>query len=481
MTGTTFDVVVVGNGAVGLSIAAELVRQLTGSSVAVLGPSHRRGGASAAAGAMLGCFGEVTRHSLASDAGRERFALQIAAHRRWPGELEELGRHSEAELAVADDTYVVLNSRGGRLDSANFEAMLTALDQHAQTYDVVSEVPALNPVPDARPLRAIRLPAEGAVHSGRLLQAMERRARSLGAQVLDTTVRRLVVAGGRVTGVELDDSSELAAGEVVVAAGAFTTPLLAALPDADAVPPVLAGSGLAYVAERVMGTGLTSAVRTVTRAGSCGLHAVPLGGGVEYFGATNVIFGAPELRPHLGVCQFLAEGVIDQIDRLASFSRIDELRVGNRPVAFDTFPLLGPGPVPGVWVVGGGYRDGLHAAPELADLAAQSVIEGKSRFPDRFAACRPPLSTMSVDASVDDFVDQQVASAFEGGVRLTPFQGVDDLDRMYRPLAEALYERLGISCGLAPDIVNYLCLTRKSDADVERAVSYLRAVGLAPA
>jgi glycine oxidase len=465
MTGGTFDIAVVGNGAVGLSLAGELARQQPGSRVAVIGPSSRQGSASAASGAMLGCFGEVTRHSLATDAGCERFALQMAAHHRWPRHLDDLADHSDAPIEVTTDTYVVLNNRGGLLDSENFDAMLAALDRYGEAYEVVPEIPGLNPVPDARPLRAIRLPGEGAVHSGRLLRALERRAAHLGTTLLDASVRRLALEGDAVTGVELDDGTELIAGDVIVAAGAFTTPLLAGLPDADAVPPVLAGAGLAYVAQRVMGAGLTSAVRTSTRAGSCGLHAVPLGDGVEYFGATNVIFGAPELRPHLGVCQFLAEGVIDQIDRLA----------------FDTFPILGPGPVPGVWVVGGGYRDGLHAAPELAELTAQSLISGKSRFPDRFAACRLPISTMSADASIDDFVDQQVASAFEGGARLTPFQGVDDLDRMYRPLAERLYERLGISWGLAPDIVNYLCLSRKSDADVDRAVAYLRATGLAPA
>lgn len=480
MNKTSYDVVVVGNGVVGLSVATALARQAAGLSVAIVGPRHRTGGASAAAGAMLGCFGEVTRHTLASGVGRARFELQLAAHRRWPGELDELGEHTGAPLRASRDTHVILNSVGGGLDSENFAAMLAALREYGEPYEDGGDIPGLRPSPDARPLRTVRIEGEGAVHARRLLGALEHRASAAGVTTIDDTVEGLRIAGNAVVGVGLaGDQEDLAAGEIVLAAGAYTTALLAALPDPHAVPPVYAGSGFAYVAERVLGEALTTAVRTVTRAGSCGLHAIPLGEGMEYFGATNVVFGQPELRPHLGLFAFLTEAVVGQIDRLASFSRVEELRMGNRPVPFDTFPLLGPGPQRGLWLVGGGYRDGLHASPEWADRAARSVVDAKNYFPEEFSPCRAPISTMSVAESIEDFVAQQIGSAFEGGIRLTPFQGLEDLDRMYRPMAERLYERLGISFGLAPDIVSFLCLTRKSDADVEKAAAYLRDVGAA--
>lgn len=470
------DVVVVGNGAVGLSVAAALAAtgQLT---VTLAGPSARDGAASAAAGAMLGCFGEITRHSLASSPGRLRFEMQRSAHSRWPAFLAELDQFADRPLMVAPDTYVVLNARGGTLDSANLGAMEEALERFGAPHMVVGEVPGLVPTATGRPLRALHLPDEGAVDAGRLLLAMEGRALAAGVTLVDQKVRRLQAAGDAVVGVETADGTMIGASQVVVAAGAWTGQLLRGLSDPNAVQPVLAGSGVAYVAERVMGAGLTSAVRTVTRAGSCGLHALPLGGNVEYFGATNVIFGEPELRPHLGVCAFLADCAIDQIDREVSFSRIDEMRIGNRPVPLDTFPLLGPGPLDGLWVISGGYRDGLHAAPEVAAVAASSVVAGVNEFPVEFLPTRRPLSTMSIEASIDDFVDQQVASAFEGGLALTPFLGADDLDRTFRPLAERLYERLGVADGLAPDLVTYLAVTRKNDADVDAVADYLQAVG----
>jgi hypothetical protein len=264
---------------------------------------------------------------------------------------------------------------------------------------------------------------------------------------------------------------------VVLATGAWTTPLLATLPDADAVQPVFSGSGIAYVAERVMGDPLTTAVRTVTRAGSCGLHALPLGGGLEYFGATNVIFGAPEHRPHLGVVQFLTQCAIDQVDRLSSYSRIEELRVGNRPVPLDTFPLLGAGPTADLWIATGGYRDGLHAAPEVARLVAESVAAGTTRFPAAFAPTRAPIATMTIADSIEDFAEQQIAGAFEAGMALTSFLDASDLVPAFRARAEELFDRLGTTLPLAPDLITFLAVTRKSEDDVDRAAAYLRSVG----
>jgi glycine/D-amino acid oxidase-like deaminating enzyme len=473
---TAPDIVVVGNGVVGLWVATETARRV-GGRVVVVGPATRTGAASPAAGAMLGCFGEVTRHTLTSEAGRARFALQLAAHEQWPAALGELGAHAADPLLVATDTYVVLNAVGGTLDSANLAAMVQALTEHGREHEVVDHVPGLDPLDTARPLRALRLPDEGVVHSGRLIAALEARAAASGVEIIDARVERIEHDGTRATGVVLSDSTRIGAGAVVLAAGAWTTPLLDTLPDPHAVQPVYSGSGIAYAAERVMGDRLTSAIRSVTRAGSCGLHALPLGGGVEYFGATNVIFGEPELRPHLGVCQFLAECAIDQIDRSASYSRIDELRIGNRPVPFDTFPLLGPGPIDDLWITSGGYRDGLHSAPEVARLASVSIHDAANQFPAMFSPTRHPLTTMSVDASIDDFVDQQIASAFEGGSRLSPFLDRSDLDRAFRPRALELYRRLGTTLQLAPDLITYLAVTRKHDHDVDRAAAYLRAVG----
>ena len=52
-------VVVAGNGALGLATAWRLAVQAPDVEVIVVGPAEREGGASQAAGAMLGHFGEI--------------------------------------------------------------------------------------------------------------------------------------------------------------------------------------------------------------------------------------------------------------------------------------------------------------------------------------------------------------------------------------------------------------------------------------
>src|SRR3954447_3742084 len=80
------DIVIAGNGALGMFLAEELIERAAGT-VVVVGPSARTAGASQAAGAMLGCFGETTSESLRTDASRTRFELGVAAHDTWPDVL----------------------------------------------------------------------------------------------------------------------------------------------------------------------------------------------------------------------------------------------------------------------------------------------------------------------------------------------------------------------------------------------------------
>src|SRR5436309_60254 len=119
------DVVIVGNGALGMFLADELTERRIGS-VVVIGPGARETGASQAAGAMLGCFGEVTTESLRTDAARTRFELGLAAHDRWPAALSRLEEVSPVQwpLQVASESHVVLNAIGADLDSVNFAAMI---------------------------------------------------------------------------------------------------------------------------------------------------------------------------------------------------------------------------------------------------------------------------------------------------------------------------------------------------------------------
>ena len=71
----TVDVSIVGNGILGLMTAFELTNKDPSLKIAVIGPSDRKGGASQASGAMLGCFGEITDQTFFNDQAEKRFMM----------------------------------------------------------------------------------------------------------------------------------------------------------------------------------------------------------------------------------------------------------------------------------------------------------------------------------------------------------------------------------------------------------------------
>jgi len=108
-----------------------------------------------------------------------------------------------------------------------------------------------------------------------------------------------------------------------------------------------------------------------------------------------------------------------------------------------------------------------------ADICAADVLGGAPAIEHPFSPARQPISTMSAKESIDEFVFQSVSSGFESGIRIPRFWDASDLDRMFRPLGEKLYDELGIDWGLPTDVIHYLAVWRKHPADVEAVKAYL--------
>jgi glycine/D-amino acid oxidase-like deaminating enzyme len=117
----------------------------------------------------------------------------------------------------------------------NVDALAASLaDQRAvgvETEDIdVSEVAKLWPVADLEPFAAFAWePRGGYGDAYRTAQAFAAAARRAGAHLrLGTTVTEILVAGDRATGVGLADGTRIDADHVVLAAGPWSVPLLAA-------------------------------------------------------------------------------------------------------------------------------------------------------------------------------------------------------------------------------------------------------------
>lgn len=468
------DVVIVGNGALGMFLADELTDRRFGS-VIVVGPSAREAGASQAAGAMLGCFAEATAESLRTDAVRTRFELGVTAHDRWPDVLRRLQATSPANqpLHVATDTYVVLNAIGAELDSTNFAAIMTALDTYKQPWKEVDPngIAGYKPRTDCRALRAIHLPAEGAVDARGVLAALETRVRAAGVTLVDQTVRRLLSHGGVTTGVELDDGRVIETGKVVVAAGARSEALVRTVSEDLEMIPTFPGLGFAMIAKRVSGEPFRSVVRTPNRGFACGLHVVPAPNGREYLGATNRLVDSVSSSAWLGDMRFLAQYSMQQLDEEIARHEVERWLTGNRPITLDGFPLIGWLPVTGLYLMTGNYRDGFHCAPVLATHVANELQGKPGILSPMFAPMRRPIATRTIECSIDEYVQHTLAAWFETGAQAAPQMTTTQLAKVYRAHAVEAYEQLGIDYALSPDVLWYAA---GSLAGARRIVRYLR-------
>ncbi|MET9727803.1 NAD(P)/FAD-dependent oxidoreductase [Streptomyces zaomyceticus] len=454
--GTGFDIVIAGNGVLGLSLAWVLARR--GQRVAVLGQPHRPWAGSAAAGAMLGCFGEVTTSLLATEHGRHKLELGIQANELWPQWIAELEEQTEgAPVRTAEGTTVVLNTIGtAEIDDANYNAIRAELTRYEEPFEDVepSDLDWVDAEPISRPLKAFHIPGEHAVNAASLLERLESAAVRAGATLVPEFATRVAHRGERVTGVVLASGRTLSADHVTLAAGARTQELLDSLPVGPRIPRMVSGYGVSALIKTQDGTSPDSVIRTPNRSFACGLHVVPRGDGHVYVGATNVIAVEPRDTAEMRDLVFLLQCAHRQVRRNLWNSEVSKVQVGNRPVSMDGFPLLGDGGMAGLTIMTGTYRDGLHLSPLLAqDFAARILGEEPRADLDRFAPLRQPYRTGTREEIVDLLIDHQMGIGYEQDwtipvewhqwiemdLRPATLAWADELDPEFTPPAELLF------------------------------------------
>lgn len=469
------DYVIIGAGSIGLAIAFRLKQTHPSRSILVL-DTNESGTASLASGAMLGCFGEVTKYTLSNPANKKKFDLMYEAHSIWPQWMDEIKSTSNSTVNHTKGTYVILNTHGGALDDDNFDAMLAALDQYQEPYENVSpgSIPGLNPNSLARPLRAVYLNNEGSIESAQYLKVLQDACLRTGVEFKNIGELHAIERNGELYSINFDDQ-QLSASSTIVAAGAYSDEVLNKTTPAIKHLPILSGNGVAAVTKRHVGDGFKATVRTANRAGSCGLHIVPMSDGNEYIGATNVLQTQPETRMTVGLSHFLSQCAIEQLDLNIYHSYVESWRVGNRPVSLDTMPVIGRLDEYGLYVATGTYRDGLHCSPVIASALVDLMDGKKSPIVEPFTPQRQFTQLMSKDESIREYAMQALSGAYENWYRPAYYMNDDDVMKNAIKTAEAIYSELDTDIGLHPDIL--LLLSSDHDA-VSKVKKYLDTIKL---
>ncbi|WP_337982259.1 FAD-dependent oxidoreductase [Lysinibacillus sp. C5.1] len=376
MSNVNFDTIIVGNGAIGSSIAYELSSR--GQKVALIGKEARESAASTAAGAMNGCYGEVTESLMKSEFGRKKLLMDIKAKNMWEGWLSKLTKDSgdEREVIIAHGTEVILNTAGTRdVDSVNFMKIEQALKENSERYEIIDSDNHvwLKADEQVRPLKALLIPEENAVDPNILLAKLSKAIHNLGGTLFNEHALSVITEGNQVCGIELSEQ-KIFAKNIIIAAGVHSLDLLDFdLELKNKIPPMFSGYGVSILLELDDIENYNRVIRTPNRAFACGLHCVPRNGKELYIGATNILSDIPRKNAYVSDVQFLLDCAVEQLHLDLFNADIKKIQVGNRPIPADGFPLIGQIKYDGLWLATGTYRDGLHQSPLIAEHLANEI------------------------------------------------------------------------------------------------------------
>ena len=363
---TAPDVLVVGGGVVGCSVAFHLARE--GISVTLLERDDLAGGASGIAAGMLTPLAEA-------EPGTKALRLALRSLATFPALCAEL-----LELSGIDPEYLA----SGRIEvaqsveeAAHLAARPGTLEGHGLEW--LDEKAARNAAPGLAEdvVGALWSPNEGHVRSPGLARAFAGAAQRLGATVeLGAPVVGLEREGDRIVGVRTA-SGPRAAGGVVLATGVWSG----------------ATSGLPFPIEPVRGQIVSLESEAVSSGAilwSRDAYLVPKRDGTLVLGATVERVGFDRRVTARGVQELLvAGGALVPALGLATFL---SAWAGLRPDTPDHRPLVGAVPeTEGLWVAAGHFRSGVLLSPVTGEIVRDGILgkglpaDAEAFAPGRFA------------------------------------------------------------------------------------------------
>jgi glycine oxidase len=346
------DVAVIGGGIIGLAVAWRA--STCGMAVTLVERGELGGAATHVAAGMLAPVAE------ADPGERTLLALGLESATRWPGFAAALEDASGLDVGYrACGTLVLARDRDEAEHLDRELALRETLGLRARRL-LPSQARAAEPALAPTLRGALDVPDDHAVDPRLVAAALGVAAGRAGAVLRpDTTVERVDVAGGRVTGVTLAGGERVRAARVLVAAGAWAGEDLG-LPAAAAIP-VRPVKGQLLRLRDPAGPGLCAHVLRFQ-----GGYLVPRGDGRYLLGATMEELGFDTKVTAGGVFALLrdASELMPGIFEL----ELEEALAGLRPGTPDNAPVLGASHcVEGLLWAAGHHRNGVLLAPVTAD------------------------------------------------------------------------------------------------------------------
>ncbi len=351
----TRDVIVIGGGIIGACCAYQLAKK--GANVTLLEKRHFGSGASGSSAAMLECQTHAYRGDVFLSIARPSLALFADLHK----EIKEAtGIDFEYEacgilnLAMSEEEAIFLKMCVRDQAKNGFHAEWLSAEQVAEKFPVIE--------PDY--IGAALYHDDGQVNGEKFLQAVLEAARRRGATLHENTGTIVLKRdGGRTTAASADNFFQ--ADSYVVAAGAWSDEVLAALPFSTGISPIR--GQLAYY--DTPPSYLKSPIFTLEQG-----YIVPKRSGYSLIGTTVEKCGFDESTTDQARDELVKKGrrLVPGLSRRS----MRGTSAGLRPKPPGDHPIIGPIPTnPNVFVASGHYRNGMLLAPITAEIIAALVCE----------------------------------------------------------------------------------------------------------
>lgn len=356
----TADVVVVGGGVIGLTIARALAHHGAGDICLIERDGLGREASFAAAG-MLAPQAEANAQddffSLACRS-RDLYANFAASLREETGIDVELDTTGTLYLALTHDDLVEIEKRHQWQTAAGLAVEKLTPAQAQQLEPCVS--PSI--------LAALRFPLDVQVENRRLLSALTNSVQRLGVSILTgTNVDSVKIEKDRITGV-LTSRGFISSPVVVVAGGSWSSFIrLSPAPQKPAlvIEPVR-GQMISFDARPQIARHVIYSPRG---------YIVPRQDGRLLAGSTSEHAGFAKQVTAGGMSSILRNAL--EISLSVSALPILDTWAGLRPRAPDNLPVLGPcDEIGGLFYATGHYRNGILLAPVTGELITEAVVAG---------------------------------------------------------------------------------------------------------
>jgi glycine oxidase len=364
---------VIGAGAIGLSIARELHRRGAGRVAIIDAGRETSGGASWAAAGMLApnadnvsdgvfysdCCSSNDLYSTFADELMEETGIDI-----------ELDRCGSIFLAFNKSEAEELHRREAQLRGRGVRCTVL------QPFEIRHREPLISP--DA--VLGLYFPDEGCVNNRKLLEALRRYAEINEIEIISESVEEVFPHDGEVC-VQTASGARLFAGHTILATGAWSSLIKFRGPDGKIPVKPIRGQMIAW-----NGAGGLRHIVYSSRG-----YLTPRRDGRILAGATVEDVGFdPELTQ--SAAKELAEAAAEMLPRLGE-TGFDDHWAGLRPFSPDGLPIIGPVDE-GLWVATAHYRNGILLAPYTAKLIAGSLLGDAVKIPSAYSPDRFPGAVM---------------------------------------------------------------------------------------